>query len=141
MVEQKVPDMKPVLPVPDVPNFDPSSVVPQTASITALLAVLAGWLPMFIALIPAVYYLFLIYETKTVQGWLEKWRERRAQRRLAKAKAVALKAEAAVTAQVVKIDADATAKTVKLAAEVEAERVKAEALAKAVALKSTPPEV
>jgi hypothetical protein len=133
--------MKSILPVPDVPPVDPAQIVPQTASIAALLAVLAGWLPVFIALIPTVYYLFLIYETKTVQGWRQAWRDRRAQKKLAKAKALALKAEAAVTAQVVKIDADATARAVKLTAEVEAERVTAEADAKAAALKSTPPQV
>ena len=130
-------------PIPDIPvvGVDPTTVtqiVPQSASIAALLAVIAGWLPVIVAIIPALYYLVLIYETKTVQGWVSHWRERRAARKLAKAKAAALKAEALVTAQIVKIEANATAKSVTQHADVEAARVLAEAKAKADALKSNP---
>lgn len=74
------------LPVPDIPNIDPSQIVPQTASIAAILAVAAGWVPIIVAIIPAIYYAFLIWETKTVQGWLKRRAAKKRLKRIVKSK-------------------------------------------------------
>lgn len=63
---------------------DPAVLTTHGASIGALIATIVGWLPAFIALIPAVYYMFLIYETKTFQSWIRRRRLRRAAKRRAK---------------------------------------------------------
>lgn len=62
---------------------DPTVAVPQTASMLAIIATVVGWLPAIVAIVPAVYYAVLIFESKTVQGWL---RRRRAKKRLKRLK-------------------------------------------------------
>lgn len=78
------------LPVPDTPAIDINSVVPHGASIGAIFATFMGWLPMIVALIPALYYCILIFESKTVQGWLRRRRLYQAARRRARDKARAI---------------------------------------------------
>ena len=46
--------------------------VVDAISIGGILATLAGWLPAIAALLSIVWTLIRIYETKTVQKWLEK---------------------------------------------------------------------
>ncbi len=57
------------LPVPDVPidGHVAATVAPHVASMGAIVATMAGWLPVVVAIIPAVYYLILIWEMKTTQ--------------------------------------------------------------------------
>jgi hypothetical protein len=43
-------------------------------SITAALGALAAWLPPLAALASLVWTSIRIYETKTVQGWVKRWR-------------------------------------------------------------------
>lgn len=69
------------LPVPDTPAIDVNSAVPHGASIGALFATFMGWLPVIVAIIPAIYYLVLIYESKTVQKWIRRRRLRKAAKR------------------------------------------------------------
>lgn len=66
---------------------DPGAVVAHTASISAIFAAFVGWIPIIVALIPAIYYLILIYESSTVQTWVHKRALRRTTRRVAKLKA------------------------------------------------------
>jgi hypothetical protein len=47
------------------------------ASIATALAALAAWLPPLAALASLVWTGIRIYETKTVQGWIERWKQRR----------------------------------------------------------------
>lgn len=70
------------LPVPDTPIADQAVNNPALhgLSIGALGATIMGWLPAILAIIPALYYCLLIFESKTVQGWLQRRRERRAAR-------------------------------------------------------------
>lgn len=74
------------LPVPDTPAIDINSAVPHGASIGALAATFMGWLPVIVAIIPAIYYGVLIFESKTVQKWIRRRRLKRAARRRAKSK-------------------------------------------------------
>jgi hypothetical protein len=73
------------LPVPDTPAVDVNSVVPHGASIGALFATFMGWLPVVVAIIPAIYYAVLIFESKTVQKWIRRRRLRKAAKRRKKA--------------------------------------------------------
>lgn len=43
-------------------------------SLATVLATLAQWLPAAAALASLVWTLIRIYETKTVQGWMARWR-------------------------------------------------------------------
>lgn len=61
---------------------EPQNLVPHGASIATLFATIMGWLPGVIALVPAVYYLILIYESKTVQKWVSRRRAQKLARRL-----------------------------------------------------------
>lgn len=62
------------LPSPDV-------TVAHSASLGTLLATMVGWLPIFFALVPAIYYCVLIWESDTVQKWRKRRRHHRALRR------------------------------------------------------------
>jgi hypothetical protein len=44
------------------------------ASMATAVAALAAWLPPLAALASLVWTLIRIYETRTVQGWVKKWR-------------------------------------------------------------------
>lgn len=74
-------------------EFDPSSLpsgaLTHGAAVGAFFATAMGYLPALLAVIPAIYYLLLIYESKTVQSWVEARRERRKIINLAKAQAAA----------------------------------------------------
>lgn len=65
-------------------NTDPQTVVPQGASVAALAGVIAGYLPIVVALVPAIYYAILIFESKTVQKWFRRRRIRKATKRRAR---------------------------------------------------------
>lgn len=43
-------------------------------SISATVAALAGWLPAGAAFCTIVWTLIRIYETRTVQGWIKRWK-------------------------------------------------------------------
>ncbi|MFZ6757970.1 hypothetical protein ACO0K9_12245 [Undibacterium sp. Ji50W] len=43
-------------------------------SVGTIVATLAGWLPAMAALASLVWSLIRIYETKTVQSWLKRWK-------------------------------------------------------------------
>ena len=43
-------------------------------SLAAVIATLAAWLPPLAALASLVWTLIRIWETKTVQGWVERWK-------------------------------------------------------------------
>lgn len=62
----------------DTPSLDASTLVPHSASVGTIIATLMGWLPGILAVIPAIYYCVLIFESKTVQKWLRKRRLRKA---------------------------------------------------------------
>ncbi len=85
--------MRDVLPVADVPPADPAAVVPHIASVSAIVATAVGYLPVFVAIIPAIYYCILIWESKTVQDWLARRRARRAGKNLAAAQAAVIVAK------------------------------------------------
>lgn len=71
------------LPVPDTPIADQAvQLVPHGASVGALIAALMGWLPGIIAIIPAIYYGLLIYESKTVQRVIARRRAKKLARRI-----------------------------------------------------------
>lgn len=76
--------MRDNLPMPDVPSINPTDALPHVASVGALVATMVGWLPFIVALIPAVYYCILIWESKTVQGWVAARRQRKAEAAAAK---------------------------------------------------------
>ena len=67
-----------------VQTAEPHQVAAHTASIAALIGTMAGWLPVIVAIIPALYYCLLIYESKTVQKWIRRRRLKRAARRRAR---------------------------------------------------------
>jgi hypothetical protein len=90
--------MRETLPVPDVPTVDPAAAVPHIASVGALVATAFGYLPVIVALIPAIYYLILIYESKTVQDWVARRREAKRIKQLAKLQAQALVVNAQIEA-------------------------------------------
>lgn len=71
--------MRDHLPVPDVPSIanTATNAVPHGASIGAIAASFLGYLPAIVALIPAVYYCILIFESKTVQDWIARRRTRK----------------------------------------------------------------
>lgn len=54
-------------------------IVGDGLSISTVVATLAGWLPAIAALASLIWTAIRIYETKTVQGWLQRRRERKAQ--------------------------------------------------------------
>jgi hypothetical protein len=47
------------------------------ATAAAVLSTLVGLLPPFVALLGGIYYIILIYESKTLKEWRQKRRERR----------------------------------------------------------------
>lgn len=57
-------------------NLDPNvHRVTDTMAATGIIGTLIGVLPVLAAVIGIVYYLILIYESKTVQGWLDRRRK------------------------------------------------------------------
>lgn len=68
-------------------HHDPSQVTAHAASLGALFATAMGYLPVLIALVPAVYYGILTYESKTVQRWLRRRRLRKRLKKIAERRA------------------------------------------------------
>lgn len=60
---------------------DPAQLAAHGASLGAIAATMVGWIPAVVALIPAVYYLILIFESRTVQNWFAKHRARKARKK------------------------------------------------------------
>lgn len=56
----------------------------DTAATASILAVLAGYLPIGVTILAAIWYLLQIWESKTVCDWRMKRAEIRAMRRMAK---------------------------------------------------------
>ena len=59
----------------------------QTISVSALIAAVTGWVPFALAAIPIVYYLIMIWETRTVVHWRNNWKQKRIAKQYAKLKA------------------------------------------------------
>jgi hypothetical protein len=56
-------------------QLDPSHIAGHAISAASLIGILAGALPALAALGAVVWYCIAIYETKTVQTWLARWRK------------------------------------------------------------------
>ncbi len=69
------------------PMPEPGVLAAHGISLGALAGSLIGWLPLVAALVPMVYYLILIWESRTVQHWMRNARMRRKARKIAKLKA------------------------------------------------------
>ncbi len=125
--------MRDNLPFPDLP-VDPGHAVvvatPHAASIAALVAAIAGWVPVIVAVIPAIYYLILIWESSTVQHYIRNLRMRRQARKILRLKAKAKVVQAKLDAEELVRQARAQAKeTIKVAAH-EAATLKVKEVAK-----------
>ncbi len=53
-----------------------AKLIADASSIAVVAGTLIDWLPAVAALASLVWSLIRIYETKTVQNWIGKWRER-----------------------------------------------------------------
>jgi hypothetical protein len=53
-----------------------AKLITDASSIAVVAGTLIDWLPAVAALASLVWSLIRIYETKTVQNWIGKWRER-----------------------------------------------------------------
>ena len=117
--------MRAVIPVPDTPALDlvPNNAALHGLSLGALMTTFMGWLPAILAIIPAAYYLLLIFESKTVQSLLERRRLRRAARRAARAEAAATVAHAKLDATKQVAEAKVDADKAVVAAEVEIKKI------------------
>lgn len=102
-------------------SIEPQALVPHGASILALAGTLMGYIPVVIAIIPALYYLLLIYESVTVQGWLAHRRALKAAIKLAKLKAqvivVSARIDAAADVKAAKVTAAAAVDNAAIGAE------------------------
>ena len=58
-------------------NMTDTKHAADVISVGAALGSLAGWLPAVAAAASLVWTLIRIYETKTMQGWVKKWRKRK----------------------------------------------------------------
>lgn len=65
-------------------HHDAAQVTAHAASLGALFATAMGYLPVLIAIVPAIYYAILTYESKTVQRWLRRRRLRKRLKRIAR---------------------------------------------------------
>ena len=54
---------------------DHAKTIIDVSSITVVLATLVEWLPAAAALASLIWSLIRIYETETVQRWVERWRK------------------------------------------------------------------
>lgn len=105
--------MRDALPMPDVPSGTvPSGAGAQLTAIGGFAVSLSGYIPYLFAALPAIYYIILIWESKTVQDWVSRRRERKAAVKLAKLKAqtlvVAAQIDAAKDVKVAQVQAAAT---------------------------------
>lgn len=73
---------------------DPAVLTTHVASLGGLIAAALGYLPAVVALIPATYYLILIYESKTVQAAMHCHRRKKMARMRRKARKHKVKHEA-----------------------------------------------
>lgn len=85
------------LPVPDVPTTTlPNGIGTHLAAIGAFVVSFAGYIPYLFAALPAIYYVILIWESKTVQDFVARRRARKAALNLAKLNAKVLVAGAQI---------------------------------------------
>lgn len=123
------------LPIPDVPASSvPNGAGTQLVAVGSFVATAAGYIPYILALLPAVYYCILIWESKTVQEWVAKRRARKAERTLAK-----LKAKTMVVSAQIDAAADVKVAQVQAAAKVDNAAVDAKVLVDKVAAGVTGP--
>jgi len=54
---------------------DHAKTIIDVSSITVVLATLVEWLPAAAALASLIWSIIRIYETQTVQRWVERWRK------------------------------------------------------------------
>lgn len=54
---------------------DHAKTIIDVSSITVVLATLVEWLPAAAALASLIWSVIRIYETETVQRWVERWRK------------------------------------------------------------------
>ena len=71
----------------NVDNLNLDGWFTQTISVTALFAAISGWVPFAIAAIPIIYYLIMIWETRTIVHWRNNWKQKRIAKKYAKLKA------------------------------------------------------
>lgn len=90
----------------------PDQVAAHTVSVLTIVAAFFKYIPAVAALIPAVYYVILIWESKTIQRWMRARRMKSRARRLVLLKAEAIKAQAKVVATHVEATAAVTAEAV-----------------------------
>lgn len=88
--------MRDALPMPDVPTTVPNGLGSHVTAIAAFGVSLMGYIPYLFAALPAIYYLILIWESKTVQEWVARRRARKAAMKVAKTQAAVVVATAAV---------------------------------------------
>jgi hypothetical protein len=83
-------------------------VAVNTSAGAALFSALAGYIPLVVAIIPAVWYAIQIWETKTVQKHIRLWKIRRRQRRAEKIahKLLAVVPSAPAAAQIIQTTAE-----------------------------------
>lgn len=58
-------------------NSEPFKYAADVAATSITIGTLLGYLPQIAAGVSIIWGLIRIYETKTVQGWLERWRRGR----------------------------------------------------------------
>lgn len=90
----------------------PDQLVAHGASVLTIAGAILKFIPAFVAVIPAIYYCILIWESKTVQRRLRLWRMNRRARRLVQLKAQAIRDTAKVVAAHVEATAAVTAEAV-----------------------------
>lgn len=79
----------------------PDQIVAHTVSIAAIFAAFFHYIPAVAALVPAIYYMILIWESKTIRRRLRLHRMRKRAAQLVLLKAEAIKAKARVKAEAV----------------------------------------
>lgn len=55
-------------------SVEHAKTVGDALSVGTVIATLAGWLPAIAALVTIIWTVIRILETRTVQGWIRKWR-------------------------------------------------------------------
>lgn len=67
--------------LPIFDGLDVDHLFAHIASLGAIFATIAGWLPSIAALVAVLWYVLQIYESKTVQRHIHRWKEKHARHR------------------------------------------------------------